>query len=209
MLIYDILDRVRERPALFVGKKRLTLLKSFLEGATFSAYMLGIDSGYDDFSPIPFRFFNDYVAKYYNYEATSGWGDMILSKTNGENETGVDAFYTLLDSFRSIAIAKIQKCILTQEQIYYHMENEHAPKRLSLNDYNQTKPLFADPEAIYLIELSDDSGYLCLVESHNTSFLYSCLLRSRRCAIKYFKRNFSGSYHWHSAESIPEKFEWV
>jgi hypothetical protein len=124
-------------------------------------------------------------------------------------EASFDIFYTLLDNFRSINITKIQKCVLTQEQINYHIENEYAPKRVLHNDCNRIEPLFIDPKAIYLIELSKNSGYLCMVEGYDTIFLHSFLLRSRQSAIEYFKSNFSGSYNWYFVESIPEKFEWV
>lgn len=210
MLIYDIMDVLRERFALYMGSKSITLLRSFLDGAVYASHILGIDDGYNDFSPIPLRFFNDYVAQFYNYfESTAGWMNMILNKNNGEEETSFDMFYTLLDNFRSINISKIQKCVLTQEQKNFHIVNEYAPKRVSHNDCNRIEPLFIDPKAIYLIELSNSLGYLCMVEANKTIFLHSCLLRSRQSAIKYFKSHFSGSYNWYLVESIPEKFVWV
>lgn len=210
MLIYHIMDDVRERPVLFMGSKSITVLRSFLDGAGYTSHILGIDDGYNEFSPIPFRFFNDYVAQFYNYfESTSGWMNMILNKNNGDETASFDMFYTLLDNFRSINISKVQKCVLTQEQIKYHIENEYAPKRSLHNDCNRIEPLFIDPKAIYLIELSSSSGYLCMVESCDTIFLYSFLLSSRQSAINYFRSNFSGSYQWHLIESIPKKFEWV
>jgi len=210
MLIYDIMDGVRERPALFMGSKSITALKNFLDGAVYTSHILGIDDGYNYFSPIPFRFFNDYVAQYYNYfESTSGWMNMILYKNNGEEKVSFDTFYTLLDNFRSITISKIQKCVLTQEQINYHTEYEYASKRLLNKGCNRIEPLFIDPKAIYLIELSNNSGYLCIVECDDTIFLHSSLLRSRQSAIKYFKSNFSGFYNWHLVESIPHLFSHI
>lgn len=210
VLLYKIVDGVRERPALFMGSKSITVLNSFIDGVMYASLILGIDEGFNDFSPIPFRFFNDYVARFYNYfESTSGWMNMILNKNDGDEKTSFDIFYTLLDSFRSINISKIQKCVLTQEQINYHNENEFAPKRVLYNACKRIEPLFIDPKAIYMIELSNNSGYLCMVECYDTIFLHLVLLRSRQSAIKYFKSNFSGSYNWYIVESIPEKFEWV
>ncbi|MFT4146559.1 MAG: hypothetical protein QM644_19120, partial [Mobilitalea sp.] len=205
MLIYDILDGVREKPALYMGNKNITSLKSFLDGAVYASHILGIDDGYNDFSPIPFRFFNDYVALFYNYvESTSGWLNMILNKNHGDEQVSFDIFYTLLDNFRSIDISKIQKCVLTQEQINSSIENEYAPKRVLHNDCNQMEPLFINPKSIYLIELSNNLGYLCMIECNDAIFLHSFLLASRQSAIEYFKSNFGGSYHWYLVESIPE-----
>lgn len=210
VLIYDILDGVREKPALFMGSKSITLLRSFLDGAGYASHIHGIDDAYDGFSPIPFRLFNDYVAHFYNYfEATSGWMNMILDKNNGDEEVSFDIFYTLLDNFRSINISKIQKCVLTQAHIKYHYENEYATKRVPHNNSNQIEPLFLDPKAIYLIELSNNAGYLCMIEGYNTIYLDSSLFRNRQLAIEYFERNFGCSFHWDLVESIPEKFEWV
>ena len=73
VLIYDIMDGVRERPALYMSSKSITVLRNFLDGAVYALHILGIDDGNNDFSPIPFRFFNNYVAQFYNYnESTSG-----------------------------------------------------------------------------------------------------------------------------------------
>ncbi len=210
MLIYDILDSIREKPALFMGSKSLTVLRNFLEGALYTSQILGMEDGDQEFAPVPFRFFNDYVAQSYNYyESTSGWKNMILDKHRGEEKTSFDAFYTLLDNFRSIEIIKIQKSDLTQDQINHYMENEYAPKSIILSDCNGTKPLFTNPKAIYLVELFNDLGYLCMIEDGDTIFLYSSLLRSRQSAIKYLNCFFDGSYQWYIVESIPEKFEWI
>ena len=211
MLIYDIMDGVREKPALFMGSKSITALRNFLDGAIYASQILGIDDdGCNDFSPIPFRFFNDYVAQFYNYfESTSGWMNMILNKNNGEEKDSFDIFYKLLDDFRSINISKIQKCVLTQEQINYHMENEYTNKRVLNNDSNQIEPLFIGPKAIYLLELSNNSGYLCMVEGNETNFLHSFLLRSRQSAIEYFKSSFGESNNWYLVKNIPEAFDWV
>lgn len=207
MLIYDIMDEVRDKPALFMGSKSITVLNSFLDGAVYTLNKLGIDIGYNDFSPIPFCFFNNYVARYYNYfEPTSGWMNMILNKNGGEEKTSFDILYTLLDNFRSIEILNIKKCILTQEQINYHMENELAKKRVLDNDANRIIPLFTDPKSVYLLELSNHSGYLCMVEACNTILLHSELLPSRQSAIKYFKSIFGGSYHWFFVENNPMGF---
>jgi hypothetical protein len=210
MLIYDILDGVRERPSLYMGNKSITALKTFLNGATYTSHILGIDDGYNDFSPIPFRFFNDYVAQYYNYvESTSGWANMILSENNGDEKASFDIFFTLLNNFRSINISKIEKCVLTQEQINYHIESEYATKRVMHNGSNRIEPLFINPKALYLIELSNNLGYLCMVEGYDTIFLHSFLLWNRQFAIEYFMRNFSGSYHWYLVDSIPDQFKLV
>lgn len=210
MLIYDIIDSVRERPALYMGSKSITLLRSFLSGASYASHLLGIDYGYNNFSPIPFRFFDDYVAQFYNYfESTSGWEKMILNNNNNDEEASLDTFYTLLDDFRSIHISTIQKCVLTQEQINYHIHNKYAPKRTLYKDCNRIEPLFDKPKAIYLIELSNDSGYLCMVECYNTIYLHYSLIRNRQSAITYFDTNFNSSYHWCSSGSIPDQFEWV
>lgn len=118
-------------------------------------------------------------------------------------------FINFLTIFALINISKIQKCVLTQEQINYHIENEYAPKRVFHNDCNRIEPLFIDPKAIYLIELSNNSGNLCMVEGYDTIFLHSFLLRSRQSAIQYFKSSFGASNNWYLVKSIPETFEWV
>ncbi len=208
MLIYDILDGVRENPALVMGSKSITVLRSFLDGAGYASRILGIDDCYNDFAPIPFRFFNDYVAHYYNcVESTAGWANILLDKNNGDEQASFDMFYTLLDNFRTINISKIHRCTLSQDQINYPMENEYASKRVLHNNFNQTEPLFIQPKAVYIIELSNKLGYLCMIEGCDSSYLHSSLLTSTESAIEYFTSNFGGSYHWSLVESIPAKYD--
>jgi len=208
VLIYDIMDGVRERPALYMGSKSITVLQNFLFGAVYTSHILGIDDGYDEFSPIPFRFFNDYVAHFYDYfESTSGWMNIILNKNNNNEEASFDIFYMLLDMFRSINISKIQKCILTQEQIIYCNKNECGPFYVLPPDSTKNKGVLVDPKAVYLIELSDNAGFLWMIELKGKSYFCNSLFKKRMSAIESFHCYFGGSFQWYAVKKMPCNLE--
>ena len=189
-----------------MGCKSLTVLKSFLDGASYALYKLGLDEDDNILNPIPFRFFNDFVANYYDYyESTSGWKSMILKMNKNDEELCFDVFYMLFDKFHSIRIANKYKCILTPEHIEYC---HNSTKQMLPPSYIQKEPIFINPKAIFLIELSEDSGCLCMVELLNKIILEMHLFKNRNYAIEHFNTYFGGSFIWIPIESIPEKFEY-
>lgn len=206
---YEVIKEIIERPCLYMGSKSLTILKAFLDGFNFALNKQGLV--YEDIglSQIPFCYFNDFVAAHYNYsESTSGWKNMILNKNNNDEEVSFDVFYTLFYKFYSIEITKISRCALTFNHIDYHYNNSKAPKHLLPPDYIQTEPCLINPKTIYLIELTENAGYLCMVELYNKNNLSSQLFKNKKSAIEYFKMNFGGSFIWEQTEQIPEAFEY-
>jgi len=117
--IYNLLDKMRERPALYLGKKSLICLDAYAEGYRWAL----LDRGIKDVSePAFFSIeFHDWVAAKlgYNY-SQMGWCNAILSAALGgspkskkpwerlqvravkpvEDAAAFDRFYELLDEWR-------------------------------------------------------------------------------------------------------------
>lgn len=206
---YDVIKEVRERPGMYMGSKSLTVLEAFLSGFSYALQKQGLDTEDIGLSQIPFHYFNDFVAAYYNYsESTSGWKNMILNKNNNDEEVSFDVFYKLFYKFYSIEIANIRKCALTFNHINYHYNNTKAPKHLLPPDYIPTEPCFINPKNLYLIELTENAGYLCMVELYNKNNLSLQLFKNKKSAIEYFGMSFGGSFIWKQTEQIPQAFEY-
>jgi hypothetical protein len=74
----------------------------------------------------------------------------------------------LFDKFISLKEKSCLRVVLNKRNIEYHYTNEFAPRRvISFEDSNKTEPMYFDSTEVYLIELTDDSGYLCLVATNN------------------------------------------
>lgn len=114
--IYHILEKIRHRPAMYIGDETLENLRSFLAGYSMAMN----EHKKEDASQPRFSDFHEWVREYYGYyESTAGWANMILAVvlrlepqtiswenydkgvTFEQHRESVRTFYALLDEYRS------------------------------------------------------------------------------------------------------------
>ncbi|WP_375238300.1 hypothetical protein [Aurantibacter sp.] len=67
----------REKTKLYIGSDSILTLRTFLDG------------------------FYDFVVNYYNYfESTSGWSNIILKESDGNEQKAIKQFFVLYDLFK-------------------------------------------------------------------------------------------------------------
>jgi hypothetical protein len=101
--LYELLDQMQVRTAMYVGELSITALYNFIQG-----YFAALDINGSDEHLIPdFENFHDYVAKYYSYkESTAGWKNIILKENSGNEEKALEVFFYLLKQFRQGFVLK-------------------------------------------------------------------------------------------------------
>ena len=84
--IYDIIDKIRDRPGMWIGDLSPRALHIFLTG-----YRCGMDdAGFAGVSQPEFRGFHDWVAQKFGFgESTAGWANMILAVTVGAEPANI------------------------------------------------------------------------------------------------------------------------
>lgn len=96
--VYDFFEKIRPRPALYVGKKSLSKIQAFFYGYLYAVRFNDIDFDLGKFDSYSFH---DWVAEKLGwYESTSGWLNMILKEVDNDEEKAVDLFYELLEEFK-------------------------------------------------------------------------------------------------------------
>jgi len=95
--IYEILARIRLRPAMYLGKCSLIRLRAFVEGCTFMAQEFGVESrDHPDFGA-----FHDWVAQRFGWrESTAGWCNIILEECGDDDQKALESFFELVDDYR-------------------------------------------------------------------------------------------------------------
>jgi hypothetical protein len=91
--LYDLLDKMRERPAMYLGEASITCLEAFISG-------FNEGSNYEVPENPPFDGFNNFVGKFYGKYTTAGWKNLILSDHYGNEKEALDRFFVLLDEYR-------------------------------------------------------------------------------------------------------------
>jgi hypothetical protein len=95
--IYDLLAKIRVRPAIYLGEWSLTRLRAFIDGYCYMAYERGIEPG----DQPNFDGFHDWVAAKFGWrESTAGWCNIILQESNGDDRVALKSFFELIDEYR-------------------------------------------------------------------------------------------------------------
>jgi hypothetical protein len=77
---YEVIDKIRVRPGMFIGNSSPNSLQVFLQGYK----MAMLETGVVDASHPPLRGFHDWVASRLGFSSSvPGWANMILATTMG------------------------------------------------------------------------------------------------------------------------------
>jgi hypothetical protein len=93
--LYQILDKIRERPVMYTGEHSLSALFHFING-------FFIAHNNKTFEIPSFDGFNDFIGEYYGKHTTAGWKNLILADHYGNESEAIRTFYELLDEFRAM-----------------------------------------------------------------------------------------------------------
>lgn len=148
---HELLDSFRQRPAMYTGERTLNAIHLFLTGYRFACDQHGIVQ--DDALLVP-REFHDWVAyRLHFFESTSGWCNMILARSEGE-QAAIETFFRLLDEFRDRkphVVAMLNGYRKTYEQFTVHRVNGQA-------EIGPTEAL-TYPDSVSLVTYTDDPGF--------------------------------------------------
>jgi hypothetical protein len=92
---YSLIQKIHQRPALYLGKKSLSHLQVFLDGYTFSRREMGIPLSAQEQE---FEQFQDWIEQRFNQPNTQSWVRIILFYAEDEADA-LDRFFELFDEF--------------------------------------------------------------------------------------------------------------
>ncbi len=147
--IYDLLDSIEQKPAIYLGEKSLSLLRAFIDGYLFAARRSLL-------RPNGFFDFHEWVALRLGYfESTSGYVNMILKSEMGDETKGFDRFFQLWHDFRN------RKSRTIYEAIRCTMAIAVSQRRLDTGEVEEM-----DSNLIQVVKYTDDNaGFLKYVTS--------------------------------------------
>jgi len=87
---YDLLQKIKETPGLYLGEASIVLLEAFIVGYSFCEHNNNITVKDDWFAG-----FNEYIAKKYKINTTHNWARIIRFHSGSDSE----AFYEFYKEF--------------------------------------------------------------------------------------------------------------
>ena len=97
MEIFELLDKIRERPSLYLGTHSINRLISFLGGYYFYKHSCGISNSKQD--KVWFMF-QRWIEKKYSVQTSQSWAQIILFFSIDESKS-LENFFILLEEFKN------------------------------------------------------------------------------------------------------------
>ncbi|MEG4840353.1 hypothetical protein [Microcoleus sp. B9-D4] len=93
--LYDLLEKIKQRASLYLGKRSLSHLHVFLDGYTFARRQLGIPLTEQE---TKFEEFQEWIENRFNQADTQSWSRIILFYSEDESEA-LKRFFDLFEEF--------------------------------------------------------------------------------------------------------------
>ena len=192
---FELIEKIKPRPALFLGELSVSKLRAFLHG-----YGAAIDD-YNiknprTIQPLPFWFFHEYVARRYGFfESTSGWLNMILKQVNSEEE-GLALFFELFNDFKHLKIESLYSCVITQKHLDFHCDDKYSPKQFIGDKHDIGIPIYQNVQKIYYACLSNHIDYISFVETEKEYKIRTVIYETKKDITEYWQSCFGDSLVW-------------
>lgn len=198
--IYDIIELICPRPAMYIGENRISSLRTFLDGYSLALSTHEINKE-NNKKVIPFWFFHTWVAKYYNwYESTAGWNNIILKENSGNEERALETFFILFEKFKNIQIVSEQQIEISDKNKEFHFSDECKIKQIVDSDLSKEEPLYKNASKVSLLELSDNAGFVYFVVDNNNKKWEHQLFNNEVSAKKQVELLFGHFLKWQLAK---------
>lgn len=154
-----VIDRMRKRPGMFLGKISLDRLYLFLGGCEMG-FKDGRQAGYDREkiaadTPLPFWFFHEFAAKKFGYyESTAGWANIIAEEVGDGTPESWNAFLDIFDEFAALRVKECKGAVLTEENIRRCNARPVSVLRVRKGVFCDGKE-YEFPEKVFVITLSN------------------------------------------------------
>lgn len=153
--IYDLIDAesFRKRPAMWLGKKSITVLKTFIGGYETCEQ-------FNDINPVltpPFRLFLPWVQRLYNHNGSYyNWDGILLQKSANDEEKALDNFFELFDKFRALKATTIAAADISGAAAACFLTPKDANELFAAQTIGEFRYPVADK--LFIVEYDKESG---------------------------------------------------
>ncbi len=93
--LYELLQKIKQKPSVYLGNPSILCLRAFLSGYNVAQYQLGLPLGEKD----ALDGFQEWIQKKFRIESSQSWANIILFFSQDERDA-LDNFFELLEEFR-------------------------------------------------------------------------------------------------------------
>ncbi|QHT70576.1 hypothetical protein GXP67_29950 [Rhodocytophaga rosea] len=157
-IIYNLLEKIKERPSMYLGEKRISSLRTFIDGYTFGLWEYNIQT--EEETP-PFVLLHKWVAKKFGWGQTSaGWNTILLNENLGDEEKALDQFFEILPEFMNVIPTRISRVKINEVNKSHYLIEGRKYTGFSRTQEITTNEINSIPDFIYVVKFSQDTGYV-------------------------------------------------
>lgn len=204
MSIFGMIDLIRRRPGMYLGRNSISALRNFLDGYRAAEREHSLNQ-IEELFPLPFSYMHEYTAYRLHERNSMGWSHQLLKACDDAEDIALQKFFEFYDGFIRVRMKGYLKAVLTEDNITYHNQMKGGYScsdrsgRTDLGLYTLDdiirQPLYPDPLAVYVIELTIPV-YIIAVETDNDIQLNRWFFPSLKQAIRQAESNFSPIASW-------------
>ncbi|NJL61390.1 MAG: hypothetical protein HC903_05610 [Methylacidiphilales bacterium] len=95
--LYNLLQSIKKRPGMYLGKCSISRLRSFLDGYMLARQEFGLPTTQEE---TDFDKFQEWIQERFKIESSHGWDSIILFYSADERDA-LDNFFELVEKFRN------------------------------------------------------------------------------------------------------------
>lgn len=171
MDIYEIIEKIKQRPGMYLGAEDLSYFSRFIDGYFFclkeNEYL------YEKLYPLPFHeFFQSYYRIKCQETRNLSYDTMILEECGGNQKKALRYFFEILEVFKQEAhITGCSICRLSEDNIHFHQTNDRVIKRgVYTDDSWVSQPIYTNVDTLYHIAFSYGADILIPVSTDKNTF---------------------------------------
>jgi hypothetical protein len=153
--IYDLItdEGFRKRPAMWIGKKSITVLKTFIAGYE-------VCEDFNKISPAltpPFHLFLPWIQNLYNHNGSYyNWDGIILQNSSNDEAQALDKFLELFDEFKQLKKTTVAAADITDATAAHFLPPKDADELFAARAIGGFK--HPAPDKLFIVEYDKEFG---------------------------------------------------
>ncbi len=145
----SVIERIKQRPILYLGSESITSLWHFILGYSLAKSDYNLNESKKSILPLDFELMHEYVGVRLGVKNDKGWCVNILDSCGGDEKAALHKFFELYEDFSSAEIKRCERAVLTEENIRHNNSMLHGYSVIN----GEKAPIYREPKAVYILEL--------------------------------------------------------
>lgn len=194
--VYELLAKMKERPARWLRTPRISLLESFLAG--FDSAQLS--EGRQPSAWPPFWLLHDWTAHKFKQGSSPGWARILTRYCQGDEEAAFHLFFDLLEEFKALHVVRVVEVKLDAAAYAFYASEAD---QLQSYYYTSAGPTpIPPPDALCVIQFSGGLGYYVFHRQPGQRLAQAAWFISFRACLQHLRQKFGNTVTWQEAGKL-------